>query len=228
MKEIKLSERLRTAASYVRSGAFVADIGTDHAYLPIYLVLGGVASKALASDINEGPILKARENISKYGLDNKISTQIANGLDGVEAFAPSDIVICGMGGELIARIIDASPYVKNAGVRLILQPMTCVYELREYLQNGFCIIDESIVCEDGKIYQIICAEYDGKTHTYTKAELELGKRNIEKRAVGYSELLFSTIAKKQKKLAGLRTGGCETAEIEKEIEELERLKNDVL
>lgn len=228
MREIKLSKRLRTAASYVRSGAFVADIGTDHAYLPIYLVLNEIAVKALASDINEGPILKARENISRYGLGDKISTQIAGGLDGIESFSPTDIVICGMGGELIAKIIDASSYAKKEGVRLILQPMTCATELREYLLDGFCIVDESIVCEDGKIYQIICAEYDGKCHTYTKPELELGKRNIEKRADGYKELLFSTIAKKEKKLSGMRLGCQDTTELEKEIKELEKLKNDVL
>ena len=228
MREIKLSERLRTAASYVRSGAFVADIGTDHAYLPIYLVVNGIANQALASDINEGPIMKARENIAKFLLTDKIFTQISSGLDGVTKYSPTDIVICGMGGELIARIIEASPYVKKAGIRLILQPMTCITELREYLSHGFNIIDESIVCEDGKIYQIICAEYDGCEHTYTKAELELGKINIEKCALGYRELLFSTIAKKEKKLNGQRLGGLDTTEIEQEIEELERLKNDIL
>lgn len=228
MREIKLSNRLRTAASYVRSGAFVADIGTDHAYLPIYLVTSGTAKRALASDINEGPILKARENISRYGLNDRISTQIAAGLDGIEKIAPTDIVICGMGGELIARILDASSYVKKEGIRLVLQPMTCAMKLREYLQNGYSIVDESIVCEDGKIYQIICAEYDGKEHTYSKIELELGQINIMKKSSGYKELLFSTIAKKEKKLNGLRIGGQDTTDIEEEFKELERLKNEIV
>lgn len=227
MSDIKLSKRLSTAASYVRSGAFVADIGTDHAYLPIHLVLSNRVNGALASDINKGPILKAKEHIEKYGLSDKIFTQIASGLDGIEKYEPTDIVICGMGGELIAEILDKSDYVKNSRIRLILQPMTSAFELREYLSNGFSTIAENIVCEDGKIYQVICAEYDGQIHSYTKAELELGKKNIENRTVEFSELLNATILKKQKKLRGLSVGGYETNHIEKEICELERIKNDL-
>ena len=226
MSEIKLSKRLSTAVSYVRSGAVVADIGTDHAYLPIYLVSEGIASSALASDINEGPILKAKENILRYGLQNKVFTKIADGLDCIEAFKPTDVLICGMGGELIARIIDQSSYVKNSKIRLILQPMTSVYELRQYLSNGFSTIAEKVVCEDGKIYQIICAEYDGVVHRYTNLELELGKINIEEKSVEYKELLNSTIAKKQKKLSGLKLGGYDINDVEREIAELERLKNE--
>ena len=226
MGEIKLSKRLSTAASYVRSGAVVADIGTDHAYLPIYLVAEGIASSALASDINEGPILKAKENILKYGLQDKIFTQIADGLDSVEAFKPTDVLICGMGGELIAHIIEQSSYVKDSKIRLILQPMTSVYELRQYLSDGFSTIAEKVVCEDGKIYQIICAEYDGAVHNYTDLELELGKINIKEKTFEFKKLLNSTIAKKQKKLSGLKLGGYDTTYIEREIAELERLKNE--
>ena len=227
MSELKLSKRLSTTASYVRSGAFVADIGTDHAYLPIYLVSKGIASLALASDINEGPILKARENISKYGLSDKIYTEIANGLDEIEKYKPTDIVICGMGGELIAQILDASAYIKNQSIRLVLQPMTSVYELREYLSDGFSTIDENIVFEDGKLYQIICVEYDGKKHDYTCAELELGKLNIESKSDEYIALLNQTINKKEKRLNGLKIGGYDTSKVEAEILELERLKNDI-
>lgn len=228
MNDIKLSKRLSTAATFVRDGAFVADIGTDHAYLPIYLVLNGKACGALASDVNKGPIQKAQENIKKHGLAKKIFTQIANGLENIEKFSPNDIMICGMGGELIAQILDASTYVKNDKIRLILQPMTSVYELREYLSNGFSTIAEKVVCEDGKIYQIICAQYDGKVHSYTSAELELGKKNIENPTAEFLELLNSAIAKKQRKFKGLSFGGYETCEVERELYELEKIKNDIL
>lgn len=227
MNDIKLSKRLSTAASYVRSGAFVADIGTDHAYLPIHLVLSGKAVGALASDINKGPIITAKEHIEKYGLSDKIRTQIANGLENIEEYEPTDIIICGMGGELIAEILDASKYVKNSKIRLILQPMTSVYELREYLSVGFSAIAENVVCEDGKIYQIICAEYDGKVHSFTKAELELGKFNILNKTPEFYTLLDSVIAKKQKKLKGLHLGGYDTTEILEEIKDLEKYKNDL-
>ena len=228
MSDIKLSKRLSTAASYVRSGAFVADIGTDHAYLPIYLVSKGLASGALASDVNSGPILKAKENVSKYGLCEKIHTEIADGLMGIEKYKPTDIMICGMGGELIARILDASDYIKNENVRLILQPMTSVYELREYLSKGFSTIAENVVCEDGKIYQIICVHYDGKEHSYTKTELELGKLNIEGGSSEFLQLLNLTIAKRRKRFLGLSAGGYETADAEEEINELEKIKDEIL
>lgn len=227
MSDLKLSKRLSTAASYVRSGAFVADIGTDHAYLPIYLVSKGIANFALASDINEGPILKAKENIIKHGLSDKIYTEIANGLEKIEKYSPTDIVICGMGGEFIAKILEASNYIKDKKIRLILQPMTSVFELREYLSNGFSTVAENVVCEDEKIYQIICAEYDGEKHEYTRLELELGQLNIEGKSEEYIALLNQTICKKKKRLNGLKIGGYDTSEIEAEIVELERLKNDI-
>ena len=220
----KISKRLCTAASYVRNGAVVADIGTDHAYLPIYLALEKRIERAVASDINEGPISKARENIHKYDLDSIINTCVADGLDGIEKYSPTDIVICGMGGELIAQIIENSSYVKSSGIRLILQPMTSIKELREYLQNGFSTIAESIVLEDNKLYQVICVEYDGITKKYSDTELELGIKNIENGGELYNKLLLSLIAKKQKKLDGLVLGGYDTKEIEKEIKALELLK----
>lgn len=222
--EIKLSKRLSTVATYVRDGAFVADIGTDHAYLPIYLIKNKIAVKALASDINEGPILRAKENIFKFSLNDKIIVKVANGLDGIEEFSPTDVMICGMGGELICQIIDSSQYIKSKGIRLILQPMTSIKELREYLQNGFFTVGESIVLEDNKIYQVICVEYDGKFHKMSDAELELGKLNIESRNYEFGVLLESLIRKKEKMLQGLKTGGYDTQEIEKQLEELEMLK----
>ena len=219
----KISKRLCTVASYVRDGAVVADIGTDHAYLPIYLALENKIKEGIASDINEGPILRAKENIHKYGLDHLIKTCIADGLDDIEKYAPTDILICGMGGELIARIIDRSKYAKTQGVRLILQPMTSIKELREYLQNGFYTIAENVVFEDNKLYQIICVEYDGIKRNYSLTELELGIKNIQNGGVAFEKLAKSLLAKKEKKLNGLKYGGYDTTEIEKEIDELKSL-----
>ena len=222
---IKISKRLCTVADYVRNGAVVADIGTDHAYLPIYLAQSNKIQRAVASDINAGPLDRARINIEKNGLNNVIDTYLTNGLNGIEKFEPTDILICGMGGELIAKIIDESSYVKNNGVRLILQPMTMVKELREYLSNGFFTIAENVVFEDNKLYQIICVEYDGKEHNLSNAELELGRKNIEGNSEEYKLLLYSTIAKKQKRIDGLRLGGQDTICAEKELEELLMLRD---
>ena len=201
---LKISERLCTAASYVRDGAVVADIGTDHAYLPIYLALENKITRAIASDVNEGPISKARENISKYNLDNTIDTCIANGLDGIDKYSPTDIVICGMGGELIVQILESSEYIKKQGIRLILQPMTMVKELREYLQNGYSTIAENVVFEDNKLYQIICVEYDGIIKQYSDIQLELGIKNTENGGDKLKMLLDALIKKKEKKLITLK------------------------
>ncbi len=224
MNDFKISKRLCTAAAYVRSGAVVADIGTDHAYLPIYLVLNDKVSRAYASDINEGPIQRANENIQKYGLEDKIITEVIPGLDGVEKIAPSDIVICGMGGELIVKILESSSYIRQNNVRIILQPMTQVDKVREYVSNGFSTIAEDVVFEDEKIYQVLCLQYDGEFHSLSKIELELGKLNIENSTQEFKILLNSTIAKKQKKRDGLASGGYDTKEIEEEIKELEKLR----
>ena len=224
MKELKISKRLSTAASFVRDGAVIADVGTDHAYIPIFLTQNGKVSRAIATDINEGPILRAKDNISAFGYQEKIEAYIADGLDGIETKGPSDIFICGMGGELIAEIIDKCDYVKNKNISLILQPMTSILELRTYLKNGFLIYDEEVVFEDGKYYQIICARYDGKKHSYNEIELELGKINIKKRTDTFLSMLDFFISKKKKIRQGLEKGSQDTAEISSLIERMEALK----
>ena len=218
-----ITPRLEMILRHV-GGQKCADIGTDHAYIPIYLVQNGISKRAIATDINEGPILRARQNIIENGLRDKIACYVASGLDGIEPQEPTDITICGMGGELIAKIIDASSYIRNDGVNLILQPMTSALELREYLQNGFEIYNEKVVFEDGKYYQIICARYDGKPRKYTSVELEMGKINIESGEKIFLDFLEYTILKKKKILKGLIAGNCNTEKIEAEIRELEALR----
>jgi tRNA (adenine22-N1)-methyltransferase len=128
-----------------------------------------------------------------------------------------------MGGELIAQILDKSEYAKKQGVRLILQPMTSIKELREYLQNGYSVIDEDIVYQDNKLYQIICVEYDGVIRHYTDTELELGVKNIENGGKEFNMLFEATVKKKEKKLNGLKIGGYDTTEAENEIIELKKI-----
>ncbi len=223
MRDNILSKRLSTAASFVRGGAVCADIGTDHSYIPIYLVMNGIIKKAIASDINDGPTLIAKENVKRYGLEDKIIVRTANGLDGIEEYSPTDIVICGMGGELISEILNRSDYVKNKDIKLILQPMTAIKELREYLSHGYKITDETLVFDADKLYQVICAEYDGKDHTYSDIELELGKINMKKREDLFSLLVENMLKKRRKRFEGLKMGGYPTDDLEKEILQLEAL-----
>ena len=176
------SARLCSALPYLTQGGSVIDVGTDHAYLPIYLVEKGISSRALACDINLGPIESAGRNIAARGLAQKIGTLQTDGLHGTESFAPDDILIFGMGGELIIRILSEAPWVKDAGIGLILQPMTRAHLLRRWLlENGFSIVGETITHED-RYYQTIAARFSGKSEEYTEEELLLGKWNIQNSA----------------------------------------------
>ncbi len=180
MQQITLSKRLLAVASLVGKGT-VADIGTDHASLPIWLVQNG-HSRALASDINEGPCQRARVNIYTWGLHGKIKVKCCAGLDGIEDFAPDNIVIAGMGGEMITSILAASEYPKNSKCRLVLAPQSMQDVLRGYLfENGFAIDTETVVHDGGKYYQIIGARYTGKASEPMRPyEYKLGRLNLER------------------------------------------------
>ena len=173
----KLDDRMMSAASFVNRGDVVADVGTDHGYLPIYLILSGIIPFAVASDIREGPLGRARKNARKYGVDQKMKFELSDGLAFLEDGCPvDDIIICGMGGETIISIIEASDYPKKSGVRLILQPMTKAFELREYLYSGgFEIMDEMLSESGGKIYSCMLTRYTGKSRSVSFAAKMLGE-----------------------------------------------------
>ncbi len=178
-----IGARLCSAVPYITRGGCVADIGTDHAYLPIYLVREGIAACAVACDINEGPIRSARANIDAAGFSGVIDTLLTDGLHGVDAYAPDDVLIFGMGGELIVKILSEAPWVRNASVGLILQPMSRANILRRFLaENGFCIIGETISFEE-KYYQTIAARYTGERYAYSETECRVGRLNIQTRPV---------------------------------------------
>ncbi|MBE6541153.1 MAG: SAM-dependent methyltransferase [Ruminococcaceae bacterium] len=223
-KNITLDGRLSCAASFVREGSVVADIGTDHAYIPIYLITHGISKFAIASDINKGPLQRAVKNAEEYGVGDKMCFTLADGLDGIglEEHGVGDIVICGMGGELISQIIDASEYTRRSGIRLILQPMSCAAELREYLaSNGFNIIKEKLCTAAGKIYTCILAEYDGVVREFNEIELMLGSHNIDAKEELFNRFASSFARKLEVKIAGLERGGHDS---EKEREILADLK----
>ena len=198
----KIDRRLLAAASFVRRGAVFADIGTDHAYLPVFLVSSGMVERAFAADINRGPLDRAAENIALSGLAGQIETRLTDGLCGLEGLSITDIAICGMGGELIARIINDAPWVRDENVRLILQPMTKAELLREYLTSqGFRMVDETLV-ESDRVYQVICAEFCGEKEEYTPLELLLGRHNLARGGE-----LLSTLAETLKRTLNTRIEG---------------------
>ena len=181
MESLKLSKRLSLAASFVREGDFIADVGTDHAYLPIYLYMAGVIRGAVVGDINQGPIDRAKANIRKYSCESAIIPILSDGLCKIDEVSPDTVFILGMGGELIVNIISKAEWLKDKKTRLVLQPMTHAEILRAYLfDNGFEIVEEELV-EDGKIYQIIVAEYTGNKVSANKLELLFGTINLSKK-----------------------------------------------
>lgn len=212
-----LDSRLALAASFVREDAVVADIGTDHAYLPIYLLLTKKSRAAIAADINEGPLERARINCEKYGVSKSITLCLANGLQGLplEEKEVTDIVICGMGGELIASIIDASDYTKKRGVRLILQPMSQHARLREYLcENGFRTVDGTMARAQDRLYQCIVCEYDGQKRKLSPARLVLGEENINASPTPvFMEEVEKLISKTEKAMEGRALGGLDNTEL---------------
>ncbi len=222
----KLDSRLRTALKYLRKDKTLADIGTDHAYLPIYAVQNGFSKRAIASDINEGPTERARNNVAECGLAEKITVIRTNGLCGLECFSPDDIAIFGMGGELIAHIIESSPWVKNKDKRFILQPMTAAEDLRKYLaKNGFSIIEETLSEQSEKLYVTLCCSYTGKCEEISDAEALLGKYNIENNSDCpiFEKLLNRTIKGLKIRINGLSCACKDSDREQKILKDVEKL-----
>ena len=152
---MELSPRLGKIASLVPTDSTLADIGTDHAYIPVYCMENGIIKSALAMDVNEGPLCRAHSSIKKYGFEDKIKTRLSDGLMNLLPGEADVIVIAGMGGLLIREIIDKGKNVIDDNTLLILQPMIAPVELRTYLYtSGFYIEDEYVVREENKFYNI--------------------------------------------------------------------------
>lgn len=157
---INLDKRLSAVAALVRPGSRLADIGTDHAYLPVHLVETGVCPGAIASDIGAGPLDAARRTVTENELLSEIALRLGNGLVTVSAEEIDDIAIAGMGGETIVMILEAAQWVKDTRIRLILQPMTRAEDLRRWLlANGFSIIEEHLIVDGRHLYPVLAAEY---------------------------------------------------------------------
>ncbi len=159
---IRLSKRLLAAASLVRGGGRLADIGTDHAYLPLYLTENGIIDSAIASDIGTGPLANAKKTLEAYGAKYKIELRLSDGLKNINPDEADEIVICGMGGNLIADILMAAPWVRRPDMHLVLQPMSHSEDVRRYLcVNGFEICNELCVADNGRVYLAMDAVWKG-------------------------------------------------------------------
>jgi tRNA (adenine22-N1)-methyltransferase len=155
---MQISKRLEAVAGMVTSGSVLADIGTDHAYIPIYLTEAGRIPHAVAMDVNKGPLQKAREHIADCGLEQQIETRLSDGLAALAPGEAQSVLIAGMGGPLTVRILQDGRD-KLAGCReLILQPQSDIKAVRAYIEReGWQIVREEMICEDGKYYPMMRA-----------------------------------------------------------------------
>lgn len=155
---MQISKRLEAVADMVTPGCRLADIGTDHAYIPIYLAQAGKISHAVAMDVNKGPLMRAKEHIASFGLEDVIGTRLSDGLEALQPGEADEIVIAGMGGPLTVRILRDGAEKIAKGCSLILQPQSEIKEVRSYLNKiGYRIIREEMICEDGKYYPMMKA-----------------------------------------------------------------------
>lgn len=178
---MELSRRLNAVANLVTEGASVADIGTDHAYIPIYLAENHISSHIIAMDINRGPLEKAKEHILEYGFESMIQTRLSDGLSGMKPGEADTMIAAGMGGGLIIRILQNSPQAVESVREFILQPQSEIHKVRAYLNNnGFVITEEDMVEEDGKYYPMMKAVH-GKEKPFSDEELYYGRKLIEKK-----------------------------------------------
>ena len=205
--KIELSKRLQAVADMVTSGVRLADIGTDHGYIPIYLVSNNIVPSALAMDVNKGPLERAQEHIQEYELDSKIQTRLSDGLKKLEPGEVDSIITAGMGGALVIKILSDKPEVTESLKELVLQPQSEISKVREWLcQKGYRIIEEKMILEDEKYYPMMKA-VKGDVENYSEIELEFGKRLLEEgnpvlkqfleREIALQERLFQSLNEKQ-------------------------------
>lgn len=189
MNTEKLSNRLEVVAQYVPAGSRLADIGSDHAYLPCYLVKRGTIPFAIAGEVVDGPYQSASSHVTNEGLIEAISVRLGDGLDVLEAGEVDCITIAGMGGALIASILERGKEKLSSVSRLVLQPNIAAGTIRKWLlEHNWELIDEAMLEEDGKIYEILVAEKGDPLKVYGKlleAELLLGPILLKKKPAAF-------------------------------------------
>ncbi len=219
---MKLDNRLMAIANLVRKDKILADIGTDHAYLPVYLVEKGIINKAIASDLRVGPLDNAKTTVASYGYENQIELRLSDGLDNFKENEVDEIAVAGMGGLLISQFIERTKWLKNSDIHLILQPMTHIEELRKAMfDNGF-IMDKEVVAKDGdKLYIVFSAYYYDDVTAYTDLDLIVGKLPYNDDDLS-KEYLNKIYDKYNKKLCALKNAGKECTDLEKIVGELSK------
>lgn len=215
---MKLSRRLYTIASFVRRGSIIADIGTDHGYIPIYLVREGISPQAFAMDVRKGPLERAESHVREHGLEDRIRLRLGDGLHRLEPGEADTVIIAGMGGELMIRILEEGRHVWESTERLILSPQSEAGRVRHFLaENGFCILQEAMVRDEGKYYTVMEAGH-GAMRYDRECFFEYGRCLIE----GKSRIFREYLDKEEAALETLigRLSGNDSVSAANRLEEL--------
>ena len=217
---MELSKRLSAVAGLVSSGLVVADVGTDHGYIPIFLLESGKCEKAFAMDVNEGPLKRARDHIAIHGLSRKIELRLS---DGVRALVPGEcecVVIAGMGGGLAIKILEEGKEIFQSLKEFVLQPQSELSKVREYLwKEGYQVVAEDMVEEDGKFYPMMKVT-KGSDSEYSNIELRYGRNLLKDNHPVLKVFLEKEVRSKENILKNLEKQSGEHIEIrKKELQE---------
>lgn len=229
---MQLSKRLLAVSEMVTSNSRLADIGTDHAYIPIYLVENQRVPHAIAMDVNKGPLNRAKENIELHGLQEYIETRLSDGAAALRNGEVDSVVIAGMGGGLVIKILTEGSEILESVKELILQPQSELAFVRRFLQkNQFAVIEENMVLDEGKYYTMMKAVH-GKMDYNREIDFKYGRLLLEQK----NECLKSFLDKEEKTyekvLVTLRGNDGDHAkqrfaEVEQELEYIRRAKEDM-
>ena len=224
--KIELSKRLQAVADMVSAGNITADIGTDHAYIPIYLIENKIVPKAFAMDVNKGPLDIAAEHVNSYGFNNDITLRLSDGLFALKEGEAESVVIAGMGGALVIRILESSMNVVNSLKELILQPQSELMKVRGFLiDNGFYIEEENMVLDEGKYYPMmrVLPPSKGKVDDkWSDTELYYGKLLLESGNEVLKEFILKEKSIKEDILNRLKSN-----ENEKHLKRINELNDEI-
>ena len=221
---MELDNRLKTIYEMMDAGCVPMDVGTDHCKLPLYALQRGKISRAYAGDVREGPLAAARRSVERYGMEDRVVLLLSDGLSALtddDRRAVDTVVMAGMGGLLIRDLIENAPFVKTEKKTLLLQPMTAVYELKDYLRGaGFVTEKERIACEGDKLYIIIRAVFTGTVGTDDDPFRHLTEDPLFARYLAAQKRRFQI--QKNGLLSADERDGARLADVEKRLKQIER------
>lgn len=224
---MQLSKRLAAIAQMVTEGNRLVDVGCDHGYLPVYLVLNKKIPGAIAMDVRKGPLSRAQEHIRQFGLENYIETRLSDGLEKLLPGEGDTLVIAGMGGPLMERILSAGSSVLGGFSELILQPQSDIPHFRRFVwEKGFVVVEERMILEDGKFYPMMKAVPDNGAagEPYTPVEEAFGRLLLRERSSVLKQYLERELRIRDEILGRLHSAQGEgSRERAREVEEEKQL-----